>query len=224
MWKPGFSGHLRPALAAQRQRLVRWWCTPRLLLLSPTYWSTHEMWYHGGGYSLDLPQQGSLMLPCSLPAHLLVPVLWRVLPWALGSVHMLDLLISDHPQLQLPRPERRLAKSVPPFPPKLFIYAFNTSLQPGSHYNPHHGHPAPTYSQPLSFIPILMFLCAEWPLLPLFPFTIFYWSKADLQCCVSFMCTAKWSSHTYIWQYIYVYIYESVSHSVVSNSLWPHEL
>ena len=206
------------------QWLVRWWCTPRLLLLSPTYWSTHEMWYHGGGYSPDLPQQGSLMLPCSLPAHLLAPVLWRVLLWALGSVHMLDLLISDHPQLQLPSPEWQPAKAGPPFPPELFTHAFNTSLWPGSFYNSHHGHPAPTYSQPFSFIHILVFLCTEWPLLPLLPFTIFYWSKDDLQCCVSFMCTAKWSSHTYIWQYIYVYIYESVSHSVMSNFLWPHEL
>ena len=29
----------------------------------------------------------------------------------------------------------------------------------------------------------------------------FYWSRADLQCCVSFRCTAKWFSYTYIYIY-----------------------
>ena len=55
-----------------------------------------------------------------------------------------------------------------------------------------------------------MFLCPEWPLLPQLPLTTFYWSKADLQCCVSFMCTKKWSSHTYIWLNIYMCIYMKV--------------
>ena len=215
---------------------VHWRCTPRLLLLSPTYWSTREMWYHRGGCSPDHPQQGSLTLPCILPAHLLAPVLWRVLSWALGSGHMLELLMSDHPQLQLPSPEQRLAKQrlAPPFSPELFTHAFNTSLQPGSRYNPYHAHPAPTYSQPMCYYLFPLFpsscFCAQNDLCFLnshsqlfFPFTIFNWSKVDLQCCVSFMGTAKRSSHTYIWLNIYMYIYESesVSHSIVSDSVAP---
>ena len=33
------------------------------------------------------------------------------------------------------------------------------------------------------------------------------WSIIDLQCCVSFRFTAKWSSYTYMNIYIYIYIY-----------------
>ena len=32
-----------------------------------------------------------------------------------------------------------------------------------------------------------------------------YWSIVDLQCCVSFWCTAKWFSYIYIYIYIYIY-------------------
>ena len=34
--------------------------------------------------------------------------------------------------------------------------------------------------------------------------TIFYWCIVDLQCCVSFRCTAKW--YRYIYRYISIYI------------------
>ena len=39
----------------------------------------------------------------------------------------------------------------------------------------------------------------------------FYWSIVDLQCCVSFSCTAKWIIHIYIYTHtrinIYIYTY-----------------
>ena len=34
-------------------------------------------------------------------------------------------------------------------------------------------------------------------------FLKFYWSKVDLQCCISFRCIAKWFSYIYIYTYIH---------------------
>ena len=72
-----------------------------------------------------------------------------------------------------------------------------------------------------------------------FFFSNFYWNKVDLQC-VSFRCTEKWfiyisdsfhysSVDLQIHRSLLViyFIYsgsDSVGHSVVSNSLWPHGL
>ena len=37
-------------------------------------------------------------------------------------------------------------------------------------------------------------------------FICFYWAIVNLQCCVSFKCTAKWFSYTYIYIVIHIYI------------------
>ena len=54
----------------------------------------------------------------------------------------------------------------------------------------------------------------HWYLYPECTFNLLYWSIADLQYCINFHCRANWLSH----------IFSSVlfSHSVTSNSLWPH--
>jgi len=45
--------------------------------------------------------------------------------------------------------------------------------------------------------------------MPVFSVAFFNWSIVDVQCCVSFSCTAKWSCCCQVT-------------SVVSNSVWPH--
>ena len=49
-------------------------------------------------------------------------------------------------------------------------------------------------------------------------YLLFYWSIVDLQCCVSFKCTAKWFSYTYVYIHIYVYIYAFIEHLFGTNS------
>ena len=70
-------------------------------------------------------------------------------------------------------------------------------------------------------------------------FFLFYWSIVDLQYCVSFRYTAKWFSYTcFFCIFFFILDYYKIlhivpcaiqlflvqfSHSVMSNSLWPHE-
>ena len=46
----------------------------------------------------------------------------------------------------------------------------------------------------------------------------FYWSIVDLQCCVSFRCTAEWFS--YIYTYMYMHISEKAMAPHSSNLAW----
>ena len=41
---------------------------------------------------------------------------------------------------------------------------------------------------------------------------IFYWSIVDLQCCVSFRCTAKWISYTYTYIHSFYRLFSRIDH------------
>ena len=47
-------------------------------------------------------------------------------------------------------------------------------------------------------------------------FTMLCWIVADLQCCVNFCCTAKWSSHTYIYTFFFIFFSIRVCHRILN--------
>lgn len=159
------------------QWLVPWCCTQRMLLLSATYWSAHEIW-HWGRSSPDLPQQGSLMFPSVLPAHLLAPVLLRVLPWALCSVHMLHLLKSQTTHsfnCQVQNGDQQSSSSI-------LSWSLHSCIQhlplTWISLQPRHAHPVAIYSQPTC--------CHLFPLLP-----------SSCLCAQNDLCSPESHSHTF---------------------------
>ena len=58
-------------------------------------------------------------------------------------------------------------------------------------------------------------------------FVLVCWSIVGLQCCISFRCTAKWFSYSYIHSFLRFFSHigsVQFSCSFVFDSLWPHEL
>ena len=56
-----------------------------------------------------------------------------------------------------------------------------------------------------------------------FPFINFFnWSVVDLECCVSFRCTVKWFSHTYIYTHIYINLSFFRLFSIIGPSVTFH--
>ena len=55
----------------------------------------------------------------------------------------------------------------------------------------------------LSLFSIFLNICFMFSTSFLKNYLIFYWSTIDLQCCVSFRCTAKWFSYMYIYIYFF---------------------
>ena len=187
MWKPGFTGHLRAVLTAQRQRCRRNAMGRPLTLHSKVAAFESYLLIHTWNV---IPQRR--LLPWSSTArqpHASLHPSCSSLGTSALKGSILSIWLSPHAGAANVRsPTASTAKSRTATGQTVTGSSIlSRALHPCIQHQPPAWvsvqplpcpsctHLLPTYVLlPFSFIPILVFLCPEWPLLPQLPFTIFF--------------------------------------------------